>query len=124
MGKFLISPDKQDVFYAIWKEDKGAEHRTELPPVKTSGVALRVMITGQKLVFSVARAAESEANQQLIVIAHMNQQMIYKAIVNLKDVTMSGGQYPDPATSYRYTSDYPVRRQSDTAGRTCLLHQQ
>jgi hypothetical protein len=94
MGKFLISPDKQDVFYAIWKENKGVEHRTELPPVKTSGVVLRVMISGQKLIFSVARAVESEANQQVIVIAHMNQQMIYKAIVTLKDVTMSGGSIP------------------------------
>ena len=94
MGKFLLVPDKQDVFYAIWKDEKGIEHRTELPPVKTSGIVLRVLNANQKLVFSVARPAERLANQQVIVIAHMNQQMVYKAIVNLKDVTMSGGNIP------------------------------
>lgn len=94
MGKFLITPDKQDVFYAIWKGEKGIEHRTELPAVKTSGVVLRVLNSNQKLIFSVARPAESLSNQQVIVIAHMNQQMVYKAIVNLKDVTMSGGNIP------------------------------
>jgi hypothetical protein len=94
MGKFLLVPDKQDVFYALWKDEKGTEHRTDLPPVKTSGVVLRVLNTNQKLVFSVARPVESLANQQVVVIAHMNQQMIYKANVNLKDVTMSGGNIP------------------------------
>jgi len=94
MGKFLLVPEKQDVFYSIWKDEKGAEHRTDLPVVKTSGIVLRVMNSNQRLIFSIARPAESQTNQQVIVIAHMNQQMIYKAIVNLKDVTMSGGNIP------------------------------
>ena len=41
MGKFLLVPEKQDVFYAVWKDEKGIEHRTDLPPVKSSGIALR-----------------------------------------------------------------------------------
>jgi len=94
MGKFLLVPEKQDVFYSIWKDEKGAEHRMDLPVVKTSGIVLRVMNSNQRLIFSIARPAESQTNQQVIVIAHMNQQMIYKAIVNLKDVTMSGGNIP------------------------------
>ena len=94
MGKFLLSPDKQDVFYALWKDEKGIEHRTELPPVKSSGIVMRVINTNQKLVFSVARPAESVANQQVVMIAHMNQQMIYKATITLKDVTMNGGNIP------------------------------
>ncbi len=94
MGKFLLNPDKQDVFYVLWKDEKGIEHRTDLPPVKSSGVVLRVMNSNQKLIFSVARQAESLSNQQVVVIAHMNQQMVYKAIVNLKEVTMSGGNIP------------------------------
>ena len=94
MGKFLLVPEKQDVFYAGWKDDRGIEHRTDLPAVRSSGVSLRVIYAKQKLVFSVARPAESIANEQVTVIAHMNQQMIYKAIVNLKDVFMSGGNIP------------------------------
>ncbi len=94
MGKFLLVPEKQDVFYAVWKDEKGIEHRTELPAVHSSGIALRILSMKDKLVFSVARAAESQANQQVVVMAHMNQQMVYRAVVNLKDVSMSGGNIP------------------------------
>jgi hypothetical protein len=94
MGSFLITPDKADAFYATWKDDKGLEHRTELPAVKTSGVVLRLLNSNRKLVFSVARPPENPAYEKLIIIAHMNQQMIYKAIVNLKENFMSGGNIP------------------------------
>jgi hypothetical protein len=94
MGKFLLVPDKQDVFYAMWKDEKGIEHRTDLPPVKTSGISLRVVNLDQKLIFSVSRPEESLANQQVILIGHMNQQMVYRAIVNLKSVTLNGGNIP------------------------------
>jgi hypothetical protein len=94
MGNFILIPDKSDVFYAVWKEDKGLEHRTELPSVRTSGIVLRVLNTNQKLIFNVARPVESTAYQQVIVIAHMNQQMVYKATVNLKENNASGGSIP------------------------------
>jgi hypothetical protein len=94
MGKFLLAPEKQDVFYAVWKDEKAVEHRVDLPAVKTSGVSLRVLNANHKLIFSVARPQESLAYEQVIVIAHMNQQMVYRATVNLKDVFMSGGSIP------------------------------
>jgi hypothetical protein len=94
MGNFILIPDKADVFYAIWKDDKGMEHRTELPPVRSSGIVLRVLNSNQKLIFNVARPAESTAYQQVVVIAHMNQQIVYKATVNLKENSMSGGNIP------------------------------
>jgi len=94
MGKFLLAPEKQDVFYAVWKDDKGVEHRTDLPPVKSSGIVLKVLSANQKLVFTVARPLDNLVNQQIMVIAHMNQQMVYKAIVNLKDINISGGNIP------------------------------
>ena len=55
MGKFILIPDKQDVFYAFWNDEKGIEQRTDLPAVKPSGVVLRVINGNQKLIFSVAR---------------------------------------------------------------------
>jgi hypothetical protein len=94
MGSFLIIPDKNDAFYAIWKDEKGNEHRTDLPSVNSSGIVLRVLNTNLKLVFSVSRPAESLAYQQVTVVAHMNQQMVYKATVNLKDIAMNGGTIP------------------------------
>ncbi|HZK62535.1 MAG TPA: hypothetical protein VFC34_00240, partial [Puia sp.] len=59
MGKFIITPEKTDVFYASWKDEKGTEHRTELPAVKTSGVVLRAMNYNHRLVFSVARQPDN-----------------------------------------------------------------
>jgi hypothetical protein len=90
MGKFLLVPDKQDAFYAVWKDEKNVEHRTELPPVKSSGIVLKVLNTNQKLIFNVARPLESLTNQQVIVIAHMEPANgFYKAVVNLKEARIS-----------------------------------
>jgi hypothetical protein len=94
MGKFLLAPDKTDKFYALWKDEKGIEQRTDLPVVKTEGASLRLIYAKHKLIFSVSRPAESVVNQQVVVMGHMNQQMIYKAIVSLKDNRMSGGEIP------------------------------
>jgi len=94
MGKFILIPDKQDVFTAFWNDEKGIEQRTDLPAVKPSGVVLRVSGGNQKLVFSIARPPDALGEQQFIVIAQINQQIIYKANVNLKDVLMSGGNIP------------------------------
>lgn len=95
MGKFLISPDKGDLFYAIWKDEKGIEHRTDFPAIKNSGIALRMMNVNKKVFFSVARSADSSPeNSRITVIGHMNQQLVYKAIVNLTDNFMSGGSIP------------------------------
>ena len=94
MGKMIISPDKADAFYATWKDSQGKEHRTDLPAVKPDGVVLRVLNSRQKVVFSVAHPPASMAYPKIIVIAHMNQQLVYKALVNLKDNFMSGGNIP------------------------------
>jgi hypothetical protein len=94
MGKFLLSPEKKDVLYAVWKDEKGVEQRTDLPVVKPSGVVLRCLNTNKKVIFSIARSADSTDNTQFIVIAHMNQQMVYKATVSLKVAFMSGGNIP------------------------------
>ena len=123
MGKFLLVPEKQDVFYAVWKEEKGVEHRTDLPPVHSSGIALRILNANQKLIFSVSRPAESLANLQVVVIAHMNQQMVYKAIVNLKDVNMSGGSIPtqDLPTGVLQITAFDVN-QVPLAERVCFIN--
>ncbi len=94
MGNFILIPDKTDVFYAVWKDEKGTEHKTDLPPVRSSGIVLRVLNSKQKLIFNVARPPESLAYQQVVIIAHMNQQIVYKAIINLKENTISGGNIP------------------------------
>jgi hypothetical protein len=95
MGTFLLSPEKGDVFYALWKDDKGMEHKSDFPTIKPSGVVLRVMNAKKKVFFSIARSTEdSLAYSHLTIIGHMNQILVYKASVNLQNNFISGGTIP------------------------------
>jgi len=95
MGKFPLTPDKGDSLTAVWKDDKGIEHRTGLPAVRSIGVVLRALPGNQKVLFSVARSAEGGPEQKhLTIIAHMHQHLVYKAKVNLEENFMSGGTIP------------------------------
>lgn len=96
MGKFLLTPDKGDTLVAVWNDEKGTEHRTSLPAVKETGVVLRVIGGGnQKLLFSVARSADSGPEfKHFTIMAHMHQHLVYKAKINLEDNFMSGGVIP------------------------------
>ena len=95
MGKFVVTPDKDDSLTAVWLDEKGIEHHTGLPAVKQIGVVLRAIPGHQKVLFSVARSAEGGPDlKQLIVIASMHQHLVYKARINLADNFMSGGTIP------------------------------
>ena len=95
LGRFVLTPDKNDSLYAVWKDEQGIEHRTRLPEVKTIGAALRTITGNQKVLFSVARSADAGPEyKHLIIIAHMHQHLVYKARVNLEDNFMSGGTIP------------------------------
>jgi hypothetical protein len=93
MGKFLITPDKNDSLYAVWKDDKGAEQRADFPPIRKSGVVLRVLSGNKKVYFSIARSSDEDLSR-LTIIGHMNQELVYRATVNLSDNFMSGGNIP------------------------------
>jgi len=95
MGKFPVTPDKGDSLTAVWRDDKGVEHRTGLPSVRPAGVVLRAISGNQKVLFSVARSAEGAPEQKhLTIIAHMHQHLVYKARITLEDNFMSGGTIP------------------------------
>jgi hypothetical protein len=95
LGKFILSPDKTDVFTAYWKDDLGVEHKTELPPVKPAGVVIKLVAVDKRVFFSVARSAiDSNLYQHLTIIGHMHQHLVYKAKLNLDESFMSGGTIP------------------------------
>ncbi len=95
MGKFLVTPEKGDSLVAVWKDEHGVERRTPLPEVKTTGAVLRAISGNQKVLFSVARAAEGAPEyKHLTIIAHMHQHLVYKAKINLEENFMSGGTIP------------------------------
>jgi len=95
MGKFVITPDIGDSLYAIWKDENDNEHTTGLPVIKNTGAVLRIIPANKKILFSIARSTEKNPdNDQLIIIAHMHQHLVYKAKINLQDNFMSGGSIP------------------------------
>jgi len=95
MGKFLLSAENGDSLYAVWKDDKGIEHTTALPAMKSNGIVLRVIPANKKVLFSVARTTDkNDDNEKLTVIAHMHQHLVYKAKINLSENLMSGGSIP------------------------------
>ena len=95
MGKFLLTVDKGDSLTAVWKDDMQVEHKTGLPSVKDIGAVIRVIPGNQKVLFSVARAADGGPEfKHLTIIAHMHQHLVYKAKINLEENFMSGGTIP------------------------------
>jgi len=95
MGKFLITPDKTDAFSAVWTDDKGIEHHTDLPAVKPSGVTLRVVPANKKVFFAIARTPDNiKEYSRLSIIASMDQFVVYKAKINLTENFVSGGSIP------------------------------
>ena len=95
MGKFLVTPDKDDSLTAVWKDGRGVEHRTGLPSVKAIGAMMRAIPSHQKILFSVARSPDGGPElRHLTIIAHMHQHLVYKARINLEENFMSGGTIP------------------------------
>jgi len=95
MGKFLLIPDPGDSFSAVWKDAQGKEHRAEFPRVKAEGVTMRVLNANKKVIFSLTKSNSTSSDlNRLTIIAHMNQNLVYKASVNLLDNPISSGSIP------------------------------
>jgi hypothetical protein len=79
MGYFFLTPKPGETFTAKWKDEKGAEHTTSLPPVKSTGISLQVLVAKTKQQF-IIRAADTLAPnlQHLHIIGTLNQNEIFK----------------------------------------------
>ncbi len=53
MGYFYLTPKAGDSYSAKWKDDKGVEYNTALPPVTNEGVSLQVTLSGTNRIFNV-----------------------------------------------------------------------
>lgn len=85
MGYFFITPQRGEIFTAKWKDEKGVENSTDLPPVRDNGVSLQVTLSGTKRNFSIRATADVAAGYgQVFVVGTMNQRLIFKVA---KDIT-------------------------------------
>jgi hypothetical protein len=91
MGYFFISPKKGESFTAKWKDTKGTEHTSALPPVKPTGVSIQVSISGDKRTFVITAAPESAAQfGTLHLIGTMYQHEVFKLTKDIAQGDIKG----------------------------------
>ncbi|RXK83913.1 TonB-dependent receptor plug domain-containing protein [Filimonas effusa] len=95
MGFINMEPVAGQKYAAIWKDVNGKIQTTALPESKESGVTMAVSGTGPRRSFLVERAANTPDNlKTLYIVATLQQQMIYRAKVDLTETTAIGGSIP------------------------------
>lgn len=95
MGKFVLEPKPGATYTAEWLDEKKQPRKTPLPVVKKTGVVLRLMQQENKEGFIVRRSQEGPENlKTLYILGYFNQQVVYKARLNMKETFMIGGSIP------------------------------
>ncbi len=95
MGQVNFQPQRAAIYFANWTDVSGKLNHTALPAVSTQGVVLHCMLTKNNLVY-VLRRSDSVAAvvKKMHVLAHMNQQVVYKATINMEDDNITSGIIP------------------------------
>jgi hypothetical protein len=84
MGFFPLTPANGSTYKAVWKDSKGQQRETPLPPAKPAGVVLNVTNLGNNITYSLSRSENVPDDQRVFkVVAQMQQQMVYMARINL-----------------------------------------
>lgn len=79
MGYFFLTPKNGLTYSAKWKDEKGVEHNTELPKVKTEGAALQVVVSGTNRLFSVTCSPELATKMDSVyLIGTLYQHLAFK----------------------------------------------
>jgi hypothetical protein len=95
MGSFLLEPSSKETYSCNWVDEYGTSHNTSLPSAKNTGIVLEAQMLKNKTVFVVKRTADAaDELRSLHMVATMNQQMVYSAVVNLRSKTNSAGEIP------------------------------
>ncbi len=93
MGTVLMTPLKGESYKAVWKDPAGKEQTTALPDALESGVVLNLIPTTGAVIFSLKKdPADSIRSRKLVLMGHINQQVVYKAKINFsaKSSTVNG----------------------------------
>jgi hypothetical protein len=95
MGRFTIEPQAGKTYYAEWQDEKKQTRKTPLPPAKTTGVILQCASTGTREAFIVKRSSDAPDDlKTLYLVGYFNQQVVYKARLNLSENFMVSGSIP------------------------------
>jgi hypothetical protein len=95
MGFFYLIPEAGAKYTAKWKDTKNAEHTTNLPEAKRDGISLQISFTGGKRVFTINRSPDApEHHKMLHLVGTMQQNLVLKANINLKETSTNSGALP------------------------------
>jgi hypothetical protein len=89
MGSFIFTPIAGTIYQAKWKDGKGIAHTSELPPVKTSGASLQVVISEKKRIVTIQSNAVEDKFKMLHLVGTMNGGIAFKSEVNLAATKIS-----------------------------------
>jgi hypothetical protein len=90
MGSFELTPDDGESYHAIVKTAGGKEKNILLPAAKT-GAGLKVYNRGSRIFYQTSLSNTTDtANDHMLIVAQMQQQLVYKAILNVSDGRISG----------------------------------
>ncbi|MEO7530232.1 MAG: hypothetical protein ABIS69_02440 [Sediminibacterium sp.] len=95
MGSFSLEPSAKETYHVNWIDEYGTNHTSPLPMAKNSGVVIESQALPNKAVFVVKRSTEVTDNlKSLHIVASMNQQMVYSAVINLSSKKSLAGEIP------------------------------
>lgn len=91
MGSFEITPaDAQDAFQAVVKSAKGTK-TIALPAAVTTGASLKVFNKGNRIFYQAVPGNVTDTSlNDLIILAQMGSQLVYKASLNVGEGRISG----------------------------------
>lgn len=95
MGRIVLEPKPGQQYVAEWQDEKKQLRKTPLPTAKKTGAVLRCTQQDDCEGFVVRRSQQSPDNYKIMhLVAYYNQQVVYKARLNLTETFMIGGAIP------------------------------
>jgi hypothetical protein len=94
MGSFSLQPEPQEQYSCSWVDQLGNSHTTDLPKPKQTGIVVAAKLLNGKLRYGIKRTNTSPDNfKNLHVVVSMNQQLLYKAAVNMNSKLSAAGEF-------------------------------
>lgn len=91
MGMFELTPAAGETYKALMQTSKGLQKTILLPVVKTTGVGMKVFNKGARIFYTTTPASkENPMYNNLMIVAQMQQHIVYKAKLNAAEGQMSG----------------------------------
>ncbi|GAC1419561.1 MAG: Plug domain-containing protein [Flavisolibacter sp.] len=85
MGYFHITPQKGENYASKWKDEKGAEHTTSLPSIKSSGISLEVFVSGNRRILQINGLTSAPENLRMLhLVGTMQQNIVFKTDALMK----------------------------------------